>query len=316
SLFIALLTFCLLGLQSVTAQVAKHVVLISIDGFRPDFYMDPSWGMVNLRIEMKKGIYAKGVNSVFPSLTLPSHTSMVTGVPPAEHGIYYNSPFRPGRSSSEWFWYFKAIQAPTLWEAVDSAGMTTASVNWPVTVGAPIDYNVPVIKKSGMTQLAATIPYCTPKGLMKEIQEEATGKIDPIAFTKKGNYIVQDQTMARIGAYLIRKYKPAFTTIHLSVVDHFEHKEGRDGPMVRRSVSGADRAVRTIVESIKRAGILKNTAIIVTGDHGHVDKFTLISPNVWLTNAGLITDIKKGEWKAQFKTAGGSAFLMLKDPKD
>src|SRR5699024_7171774 len=70
------------------------------------------------------------------------------------------------------------------------------------------------------------------------------------------------------------------------------------------------------VESIKRAGILKNTAIIVTGDHGHVDKFTLISPNVWLTKAGLITDVKKGEWKAQFKTAGGSAFLMLKDPND
>lgn len=297
-------------------QTSKHIVIISIDGFRPDFYLDPSWGMVNLRIMMKEGVYAKGVNSVFPSLTFPNHTSIVTGVPPAEHGVFYNVRYNPTRTNREFYWYYKAIKSPTLWDAVHKVGLTSASVNWPVSVGAPIDYNIPAIKKPGMSQIEATIPYCTPEGLLKEVQNFATGKLENEDFDKKKDYLMQDQTMARIGGYLIRKYKPTLTTIHLSCVDHFEHREGRDGDMVRRAVSGADLAIRTIVESIERAGISEKTAIIVTGDHGHVNTNTVIRPNVWLSKAGLITDLKTDNWEAQFNSAGGSAFLYLKDPKD
>ena len=305
-----------LTISTVQAQKSKHIILITVDGLRPEFYLDPSWGMVNLNIMKQEGAYAVGVNSVFPSATLPAHTSIVTGVPPAKHGIYYNSAFDKQRTSDEWYWYFDSIKTPTLWEAVQKSGMKSASVNWPVTAGAPIDYNVPVVKKKGITQLEATTPYCTPANLMEEIQREATGRLSNMDFSIQGDYLVQDQTMARIAAYLIRTYKPNFLTVHLSCVDHFEHKEGRDGKMVRRSVSGADREIRTIIESIERAGIMDNTTVIITGDHGHVDIHTSIIPNVWLINAGLLTDIKTDNWKAQFKTSGGSAFLHLKDPND
>jgi predicted AlkP superfamily pyrophosphatase or phosphodiesterase len=315
SFFITSLIF-FFGVQFMKAQKSKHVVLITIDGLRPEFYLDPSWGMVNLNIMKQEGVYAIGVNSIFPSLTLPAHTSIVTGVSPAEHGIYYNAPFSPGRTSEEWYWYFNAIKSPTLWEAIHNAGMRTASVNWPVTVGAPIDYNVPVIKKNGTTQLEATMPYCTPIWLLDQIQKEATGRLNNADFSIQNDYIVQDQTMARIGAFLIREYKPNLITIHLSAVDHFEHSEGRDGNMVRRAISGVDREIRTIIESVERAGIKDSTTIIITGDHGHVDINFTIAPNVWLCNAGLIKDLKSGNWKAQFKIAGGSAFLYLKDPSD
>ena len=298
------------------AQQTKHVVLITIDGLRPEFYLDQAWGMANLNMMKQEGTYAIGVNSVFPSLTLPAHTSIVTGVTPAKHGIYYNAPFSPRRASDEWYWYFNAITSRTLWEAVHEAGMRTASVNWPVTAGGPIDYNVPVVKKKGITQLEATIPYCTPKGLLDQIQQEATGKLSNTDFSVQDNYIVQDQTMARISAYLIRAYKPNFISIHLSAVDHFEHSEGREGNMVRVAVSGVDREIRTIMESIQRAGIKDSTTIIITGDHGHVDINFTIAPNIWLSKAGLIKDLKNDAWKAQFKIAGGSAFLYLKDPSD
>ena len=54
----------------------------------------------------------------------------------------------------------------------------------------------------------------------------------------------------------------------------------------------------------------------ITGDHGFVDIHTIVQPNVWLAGAGLMGDIKKGEWKAQWHTNGGSIFLHLKDPAD
>ncbi|MEO3406234.1 alkaline phosphatase family protein [Mucilaginibacter sp. CAU 1740] len=75
------------------AQTAKHVIFITIDGFRPDFYLESEWQTPNLRALMKDGAYAKGVNSVFPSMTYPSHTTIVTGVQPAKHGVFYNNMF-------------------------------------------------------------------------------------------------------------------------------------------------------------------------------------------------------------------------------
>src|SRR5262245_1112586 len=116
SLVLAFIALIFISLPS-SAQPAKHVIIISLDGFRPDFYKDPSWGAVNLRQLMEKGVYADGVRSVFPSVTYPSHTAMMTGALPARHGIYYNVIFEPGEPPGRWYWDYSAIKTPTLWEA-------------------------------------------------------------------------------------------------------------------------------------------------------------------------------------------------------
>jgi|GEM_PF-4361731 len=65
---------------------AAHVILISVDGLRPDMYLDSSWPTPNLRYRMKQGTYAMHLKSVFPAYTYPSHTAMVTGALPARSG--------------------------------------------------------------------------------------------------------------------------------------------------------------------------------------------------------------------------------------
>src|SRR6202000_3398600 len=99
------------------AQV-KHVVLISIDGFHPDMYLDAKWNTPNLRKLMKQGTYADHMRSVFPSYTYPSHTAMLTGAYPARSGINYNQPLG---SDGAWFWFTKDIKVPTLWQALKKA---------------------------------------------------------------------------------------------------------------------------------------------------------------------------------------------------
>ncbi len=69
------------------AGVTKHVILISIDGFHPDMYLDKSWPTPNLRELMKAGTYAGHMLSVFPVYTYPSHTAMLTGALPARSKI-------------------------------------------------------------------------------------------------------------------------------------------------------------------------------------------------------------------------------------
>lgn len=309
--------FLVLCLYQAIGQPAKHVVLITIDGFRPEFYLDASWGAVNLRQLMQEGAYAGSVNGIFPTVTFAAHTTLITGVKPGKHGVYYNTPFKPNGFSTDWYWYFDAIKSPTLWEAVRNAGLTTGSVLWPVSAGAPIDYNIPDIWEAGKSDRRdITKNHASPRGLWNELEDYATGKMEANDFNLDKDYLSMDENVARMAAFIIRKYKPALTTVHLPAVDHAEHANGRDGDQVRRAVAGADRSVRTIVEAVAKAGITERTAIIITGDHGFIDRHTNFYPNVLLAQANLIGDVSAGQWKARFHTSGGAAFLYLKDQGD
>lgn len=317
---VALMALVWLSAGSVAAQ-ENHVVLISIDGLRPEFYLDPQWGMVNVRQAMQKGAHAEGVRGSFPTVTYPSHTTMVSGVLPAKHGIYYNTPVEPLGISGKWFWYYKDIKVPTIWTAAKDAGLTTAGVSWPVTVGAPITYNLPeyVILPAGKgekkDEIKAMSLESNPKELFQEVQDYAVGKFNE-EYGASVDFFTSDQNKSRMAAYIFRRYKPAFLALHIALLDHFEHEQGRDGDKVRSALVGADVAVKTLMDAVEASGMSKNTTFIITGDHGFVDIHTQFKPNVVLNQLGLYDDANKENWKAYFQQSGGSAFLHLKDAND
>jgi len=269
---------------------------------------------------MRTGAYAEGVRGSFPTVTYPSHTTIVSGVLPSKHGIYYNTPVEPLGISGKWFWYYKDIKVPTLWTAAKEAGLTTAGVSWPVTVGAPINYNLPeyVILPQGKgekkDEIKAMAMESNPKELFQEVQDHAIGKFGE--FGASIDYYTSDQNKARMAAYILKRYKPSFLALHIALTDHFEHEQGRDGDKVRSAVAGADVAIKTIMDAALAAGISKSTTFIITGDHGFVNIHTQFKPNVMLANLGLYNDANKESWKAYFQQSGGSSFLHLKDPKD
>jgi len=64
------------------------VLILSIDGFRPDaIELTP---MRNLQALMDEGAYSLVAQTIYPSTTLPSHSSMLTGLCPDEHGVDWN----------------------------------------------------------------------------------------------------------------------------------------------------------------------------------------------------------------------------------
>ncbi|MFD0763347.1 alkaline phosphatase family protein [Mucilaginibacter lutimaris] len=312
----------LLGLkQSAVAQApqAKYVILVTVDGFRPEFYLDSvNYAMPTVRELMKNGIAAQGLNPVFPSVTYPDHTTMITGVTPAKHGIYYNTPFEAEGATGKWYWDYSLIKSPTLWDAMHKAGKTTACVRWPVTVNAPIDYRIPEYwnYKNMSDAREYTAAATQPATLWKEVQDNATGVLEANDLNANNDELIQDENVARMAGYIIKKYKPNFLALHLACTDHYEHENGRDHYMVKASVAGADRAIKTLVEAVNRAKIADSTLIIILGDHGFENIYRSFNPNVLLKLAGLITDVKTGSWKAQFHSSGGSSFLQLKDKND
>ena len=71
------------------SRVTKNVVLVSIDGLRPDAIA--TFNAPTLTRLIHEGSYTLSARTILPSKTLPSHTSMLTGEGPDDHGILWNN---------------------------------------------------------------------------------------------------------------------------------------------------------------------------------------------------------------------------------
>jgi predicted AlkP superfamily pyrophosphatase or phosphodiesterase len=115
-----------------TAKTASTVMLISIDGLKPEAVFDAQkhgLKLPNLVRLAADGIYSKGVRGVLPTLTYPSHTTLLTGASPTTHGIYANTTFDPfNRNYQGWYWYAEDIKVPTLWDAAHTASPPRMSI--------------------------------------------------------------------------------------------------------------------------------------------------------------------------------------------
>ena len=123
--------------------------MISIDGLMPVSYTTAEPPAPQLRQLAADGVSASGVVGVMPTVTFPSHTTLITGVEPAVHGIVDNLILDPeNRGGGAWNWYARSIKVPTLPSAVRAKGMKSAAVTWPASVGMDVDYLVPEFFRS------------------------------------------------------------------------------------------------------------------------------------------------------------------------
>jgi arylsulfatase A-like enzyme len=96
--------------------VTEHVVLVSIDGLRPDAIA--AFEAPTLKRLIREGSYTLSAATILPSKTLPSHTSMLTGQPPDVHHVMWNTPasFRK-----------KSVSIPTVFGTARDEGFMTAA---------------------------------------------------------------------------------------------------------------------------------------------------------------------------------------------
>src|SRR5262249_26804717 len=151
------------------------LVMISIDGLRPDYVTAADTHglkIPSLRRFLKEGAFADGVTGVIPTVTYPSHTTLITAVSPAKHAILGNTVFDPpGKNQRGWYGYAEDIKVPTLWDAARQAGMTTASIQWPASVGARVNWNIPEIWRANTDEDAKLVRALATDGLLPELEK-------------------------------------------------------------------------------------------------------------------------------------------------
>jgi predicted AlkP superfamily pyrophosphatase or phosphodiesterase len=322
----AINVFCVFGLAAVLLlaaniqaqkQAPPLLVMISVDGMRPDYITEADAHgakVPNLRRFLKEGTYAEGVVGVVPTVTYPSHTTLVTGVWPAKHGILANSTFDPLRQNQEgWYWYTEDIHAPTLWDVAGAAGWTTASIQWPVTVGAHITWNIPEYWRANTPDDAKLLRALSTPGLLEEAGADLGEFRGGTDTSSKG-----DEILGHYAEWILEKKRPSLLTLHLSSLDHIEHQTGPFSPediAVLESIDATIGRIRATAEKLAPGHVY----LAVVSDHGFVQTEAQLNLFPLFSEAKLITVNDKGkitDWRAMPWPTGGSAAIVMKDPSD
>jgi predicted AlkP superfamily pyrophosphatase or phosphodiesterase len=295
-------------------KVSKnYLVVISVDALNAKDF-DIIKDLPNFKMLLDNGSYAKEVVGIYPSLTYPSHTSIITGVYPDKHGIVNNKYNQIGVKKFEWYWYHKDIKTPTLYDLAKEKRLSVGALAWPVTAGAPIDYNYPemwtindgdseeeLIKRNGTSSFVSEIRSKFGKKLKERNQPEL------------------DNFIADSAAYVIKTKKPELLLVHLVELDSKRHGYGTDAPIIKEILEKQDERIGKIIKAARNAGIYENTTFIVLGDHGFIDVEKKINLNTALKKEGLITIDQNDnvvDWKAWVDNCDGSAYINLKDKND
>lgn len=296
----------------------RYVVLISVDGLAATYFDDRHTAMPTLRRLAKEGAHAKGMLTSFPSVTWPSHVSLITGASPARHGVIGNSTLdRRTLGTIRYigdpvFTKAECVRVPTLYDAVSKAGMKTASVIWPACNGATtLNWMIP-----DSNQEAIHRKYTTP-GFAAELDEAgiSIAKLGRWGWNKEHS-AARDATYTRVAKHLLKKHQPNLLLLHLITPDGVEHTYGPHVEESRWAVSNSDDRIREIVEALEQPPFAGKSTLFVVSDHGFAEYDKVIHPNVLLVQNGLVTVGKKGsieKRQAWCHASGGACQVYILD---
>ena len=302
---------------SSTAQ-AGPVLMISIDGLRPADVLDANkrgLKIPNLSAFVKNGASATGVRGVLPTVTYPNHTTLITGLSPAQHGIANNTTFDPLQKNMEgWYWYESDIKGETLWDAVHDIHRIVANIDWPVSVGAAsIDYNIPEYWRAWTPDDLKLVRALSTPGLIPRLEHE-TGSSFASTYNNTPD---SDTARARFVEKLIDISFPQLMTLHLVSLDHYQHIYGPGSPEARAALEQIDTAVGELLAEARK--IEPDVTVAIVSDHGFAPVSHDVNLMAAFAEAGLITvDARRkiASWEAMPWGAGGSAAIVLAHPDD
>lgn len=283
-----------LALSQVEGLQAERVLVVSVDGLRPEFYLG-DYDAPTLKALAKRGAAAKEVESVFPSTTYPSHATIVTGVRPWKHGVVANTTWSENGGTRDWHWHAKDLKAKPVWAAAREKGLKVAITYWPSAVGADVDWLIGEIWDPEVKGTADRLRAAATPGLLAEIGAEIPNEKAAV-----------DRFVAKAAAHVHKTKRPHLQFVHFLGVDEAQHKNGREG--ARDAVKLQDEILAGLLKEVD-----ETTLVIVVGDHGFVDVDRNINPNALLRDAGWATPTS---WKALGRSSGGSMAIYVKDPKD
>ena len=295
------------------AADARHVVLITIDGFPARMFWDAKTPIPRLRQLAAEGAVAEGLRISNPTVTWPNHTTLVTGVRAARHSVLYNGillregpglPVKvdPKRDSVE------LVAVPTLYDQLHKAGLRTAAINWPCTRNSTsLDDDFPDVPDN--------VLHTTPRLRQELVTQQILADERDASFralTGPG----RDEVWTKAACHVVRARQPHLLLFHLLNTDGIHHRYGPESPASYTALALADFYVGKLLDALEAAGIGTNTTIFLVADHGFATATNVLQPNVLFRQAGLLelgTTNQITKARAQLVPEGGTGMIYLTD---
>lgn len=290
----------------------QHLVIISLDSLGFNDINEHQSELPTLNKLVNGGTWVKEVSGIYPTLTYPSHTTIITGQYPNVHGIINNTKIQTTRRSPDWYWYQKDVQVPTLYDLAHKNNMKTAAFLWPVTAGSKITYNLAEIfpNRIWTNQVLVSLKASSPLFILE--MNKKYGKL------RKGIKQPQlDEFITACAVDTIKNKKPNLTLLHLVDMDSMRHRYGVRSGEAMEALRRLDKHVKQVIDATKVAGTFEDTNFVILGDHYqiNVDKMihlnTLFAKRGWLT--GKPDQTIRKDWSVLAKTCDGSTYIYTKN---
>ena len=251
---------------SVAAQAEQRVLLIVLDGLRPD-YVTPEI-MPHLHSLSQEGVFFENHHAVYPTVTRVNATSIVTGAYPETHGIMDNTVYFPevdpkplstgSRGNLERIDQAtggKLILVPDLGQILQEAGKHL------------------FVASAGSSGSAFLLNHGVHGGMVihnnfvlpAEAEAKVLEKLGPAPEEGTPN---DRQNHRAMEAYLQFGIDAPVSILWLSDPDHTGHELGIGEPRMMESLRLVDAEVGRMVGALKEKGLTDQVNILVTSDHG------------------------------------------------
>ncbi|WP_293915166.1 MULTISPECIES: alkaline phosphatase [unclassified Sphingobacterium] len=222
-----------LSVFTLQAQIKKAKHIVVIGCDGLGAYALPKADMPNVKSVMASGAWSLHARSVLPSSSAVNWASMLMGAGPTQHGF------------TEW-----GSQKPE----IPSAYTTAAYKQFPSIFS--------VIRDQKPKAVTAAV-YSWP-GIGYLIEKDAITHVLPAND--------DEEKCVNDAIETIKTIKPLFTFIHFDEPDHTGHAKGHRTAEYYEILKTVDARIGKILNAIKDAGIANETIVLITSDHGGIDK--------------------------------------------
>uniref|UniRef100_H2Z124 AP3A hydrolase n=1 Tax=Ciona savignyi TaxID=51511 RepID=H2Z124_CIOSA len=247
--------FCILFFIITTEAVEHHkLLLVSFDGFRYDL-ADQKPILPGFQYLNTNGVRAKYLQPAFPTLTIPTHMTIATGLHPeshnAVHNCYYNISSGVVDPKSEYFSsltqnYWWDSGAEPIWITAVNQGLKSGGYMYP---GSYNTFNgVSPTKKYIQNEFISTFENTWPESVNAVIRWLTEDDLD-------------------------------FVALHFLEPDFLLHKNGPTKNTKKDVSVWVSNTILDLISKVDKAGLTDNLNIIFVSDHGHLPINTSIGEN-------------------------------------
>lgn len=240
-LMAAVVVGCAHGGSAPPAAQAPITILVSIDGFRPD-YLDRGQTPTLSRLA-EEGVLAS-MRPSFPSVTFPNHYTLVTGLRPDRNGMINNRMEDPERPGVVFTLPDRAVAADPIWWAdgepiwvtAERAGVRTGTMFWPGS-----DYELRGVRPTRWRTFDQVLPGFARTDILLSWLDLPDAE------------------------------RPTFFTLYFDLVDTAGHRYGPDAPETTAAAAEVDAALARLMDGLEARGLSNSVNLVIVADHGMAD---------------------------------------------